>query len=464
MLPPFDLWRSSTVASDVAQASTATHEELARRCRRRLEALLRAASRTGVYGPSLKGRDLSTLRLAELPLVRKRDLMQRFDEWVTDPALRLPDLQRFVTEPRRVADPFARRYVVWQSSGSSGDPALFVQDAAALAVYDALEALRRPSPRSLRQLMNPWQGGEQVAFVGATDGHFASNVSMERLRRLNPLMAQRLHGLSFLQPTAELVKQLNALAPMVLATYPGAAVLLAEEQAAGRLTLELQELWTGGETLTPAMRRFVQQAFGCQVVNSYGASEFLTLACECAQGQLHLNADWAILEPVDGRGRPVPDGETGATTLLTNLANHVQPLIRYDLGDRVRLHPERCACGSSLPVIEVEGRCDDILRLGRPAVTVAPMAITSVLEDEAGLYEFQLVQQGPGELLLTTAAEGRDAQALLRRGESALLAYLQAQGCKHLRLDRRSGEPARRTASGKIQRVMCLTGDAEGGA
>jgi len=50
--------------------------------------------------------------------------------------------------------------------------------------------------------------------------------------------------------------------------------------------------------------------------------------------------------------------------LLTNLANHVQPLIRYDLGDRIMVHEARCGCGSFLPVIELQGRDDDTLWLG----------------------------------------------------------------------------------------------------
>ena len=42
------------------------------------------------------------------------------------------------------------------------------------------------------------------------------------------------------------------------------------------------------------------------------------------------------------------DIEFGATSMLTNLANRAQPLIRYDLGDRIKLHSQRCECGSPL--------------------------------------------------------------------------------------------------------------------
>ena len=62
--------------------------------------------------------------------------------------------------------------------------------------------------------------------------------------------------------------------------------------------------------------------------------------------RLHLNGDWAILEPVDERAATGADRRFGCTTLLTNLANEVQPIIRYDLGDRVRIAPGGCDCGS----------------------------------------------------------------------------------------------------------------------
>src|SRR6185503_8558740 len=104
---------------------------------------------------------------------------------------------------------------------------------------------------------------------------------------------------SLLQPLPELVQQLNAFRPTLLATYPTAADLLAAEKAAGHLSIQPAEIWTGGECLGPATRTHLTRAFGCRVRNSYGASEFLSIAAECTHGALHVNADWVILEPVD---------------------------------------------------------------------------------------------------------------------------------------------------------------------
>jgi len=460
MQPPFDPWLSGAIGADVIVAARSGAQELAARQARRLTALLAAAARgSALYRQVLAGRDPAGVQLQDLPIQHKAELMDRFQDWVTDPALKLDALRRFTADRSRIADPVLGRYIVWGSSGSTGEPGLFVQDAQAMAVYDALEAVRRPVLRPWQPMLDPWRLGERVVFVGATGGHFASTVAVERLRRLNPALAGHVHSVSFLQPTRRWVAELQALAPTVLATYPSAAMLLAEECLAGRAELPLREIWTGGEALYPAMRRFVQQALGCPVSSNYGASEFLSLASECPRGRLHLNSDWVILEPVDAQGRAVPAGTPGATTLLTNLANHLQPLIRYDLGDSVAVHARPCACGSTLPVVEVQGRADDTLRLGEPGmppVQVPPLTLSTVLEDNAGLFDFQVVQQGPAELLLRTALRGQEASRALGRARASLQEFLAGQGVAEVQIRCRSGQPARRGPSGKIQRVVRL--------
>lgn len=465
MPPTFDPWRTWGAAAQVWAATQASAGSLAALRAQRLSALLaHAAAHSPRYRRLLAGCDPATVRLDELPVARKSELMRDFEGWVTDPALSLPALRRFVADPSNIASDFLGRYTVWESSGSTGEPAIFVQDAQAMAIYDALEALRQSVSRPLDRLLDPWGLRERVAFVGATDGHFASTVSVERLRRLQPGLAHRLTAISFLQPLPALCAELDAFGPTVVATYPSAAVLLAEERQAGRLKAAPREISTGGEALSAAGRAFVRKAFDCHVSNSYGASEFLSLAFECPLGRLHLNSDWAILEAVDSHGKVVPPGHAGVTTLLTNLANHLQPLIRYDLGDRVTLLGEGCACGSHLPGIELKGRDDDTLCFagasGMPPVKVVPLALCTVLEEEAGLLDFQLVQEGVHDLLLKSGGQGEQAARTLQKGRAALAAFPKAQGARGIRIRCRSGEGADRGRSGKARRVILQTKDA----
>ncbi|MCB1995943.1 MAG: phenylacetate--CoA ligase family protein [Burkholderiaceae bacterium] len=440
-----------------AVASAPLHDAAACQAlqRQRLTALLRHAVQASPYlAGQLRGLDPDSAPLHDLPVQHKRTLMRHFDDWVTDRSLTLQSLRRFVADPQRIGDTCGPACAVWESSGSRGEPGLFVHDAGALAVYDALE-FQRPAPlRPLQRLWDPFWWGERVAFVGAIDGHFASQASLQRLCRRMPWLAERWRGFSILQPLPALLAELQAFAPTVLTTYPTAASMLAEAQADGRIALNLQEVWTGGETLGRTQRARITDVFDCPLRHSYGASEFLPLAAECREQALHVNADWVILEPVDARGRPVPPGELSHDTLLTNLANGVQPLIRYALGDRTRWRAGPCACGSVLPVIEVEGRCDDLLVLpgvdGTP-VHLLPLALSTLREDEAGLFHFRLEQTGPSSLCLrlpgARTASACHAVQLLQR-------YAAEQGASPVQVRLHCGHPLPHGRSGKLQRVV----------
>lgn len=455
----FDPWRSATVVADVLAMAHAGPAAIEAARTRRLAALLAAArTQTRLHAERLRGLP-DDAPLSALPVLHKDEWMARFDDGVADPRLTLAAVRAFAADPARAGMPLLGRYAVWESSGSSGCPGLFVQDAAALAVYDALEALRPLAldPRGAWRGGNPWglPGlGLRMAFVGAIEGHFASHASVQRLRRLNPWLAPALRSFSILQPLPDLLAALNDWQPNTLATYPTAAALLAAEQQRGTLRLDLREVRTGGETLGPGQRKTIEAAFGCPLRNSYGASEFLAMASECGHGALHLNADWVILEPVDRHRRPVPPGELSHGALLTNLANHVQPLIRYDLGDRIRVAAQPCACGSPLPAIEVLGRHDDALQLrgGRgPAVTLLPLAIATVMEDEAGVFDFQLCQRDDRTLVLRL---GPGEGARRARCHEVLQRHARAQGLPGLCLLDEPGTPPQRGRSGKVQRVV----------
>jgi phenylacetate-coenzyme A ligase PaaK-like adenylate-forming protein len=457
MPPVFDPLRLSAVSMDVLSAGRALPEALATRQKVRLQALLQGVlCDSPFYQQHLRGVD-SSMPLSALRPVTRSTLMAHFDDWVTDPRLKLAGLRTFTADPARISEPYLGRYIVWESSGTSGEPGIFVQDAQAMAVYDALEALRRTTPRPLMRWMDPLYLSERIAFVGALGGHFASHVSIQRLRQLNPWMAQVVRSFSIMQPVDALLAAIQAFSPSVIATYPTVAALLADEAGRGHLRIRPREIWTGGETLRPAVRQRVEQQLGCTVRNSYGASEFLTLGWECSHGQMHLNADWAILEPVDEQGRPVPPGEMSCATLLTHLGNRVQPLIRYELGDQITFQPQRCSCGSSMPVIQVEGRRDDPLVMtglkGQP-VTLLPLALTTVLEDEAGVFDFQLRQQDGSTLVLRLGLSGDEAAAAMARCRTVLQAFAAAQGLPPLRLLEEPGQPVPRGRSGKACRVM----------
>jgi phenylacetate-coenzyme A ligase PaaK-like adenylate-forming protein len=180
---------------------------------------------------------------------------------------------------------------------------------------------------------------------------------------------------------------------------------------------------------------------------------------------LHVNADWVVLEPVDRDHQPTPPGETSHTVLLTNLANRVQPLVRYDLGDSITAKPKPCACGSPLPAIQVEGRRDDIVSMRAAdggTVRLLPLALTTVVEEAAGLHRFQILQTAADRLALRLdPKEARDRDAAWTAASEALRAYLAQQSLANVAVTLERDLPARADPrTGKLRQVCVVCADA----
>jgi len=368
--------------------------------------------------------------------------------------LRRRAIEEFLADPQLVGRPFAGKFAVWTSSGTSGKHGIFVHDANALAVYDGLQLFRFRGAFASMDWSNAAMALERYALVAVTGGHFAGVASVERLRGMYPWMAQRLQVFSLMQPLQSLVAQLNAYRPDIVATYPSAAALLAQEQQAGRLHIGPKQFWTGGECLSEATRQNLQQTFQTEVRDEYGASEFASIAVGCPAGWLHVNADWVVLEPVDEHLRAVPPGEASHTVLLTNLANRAQPLIRYDLGDSITLRARPCECGNPLPAIRIQGRGDDLLEVrdGQAAtVRLLPLVLTTVLEEGAAIYDFQLVQVAPEVLCLRLGAK---EESKAQRARDVLRGFLDCQGLQEVRIELDVRPPQRDGAGGKLRRTL----------
>lgn len=396
--------------------------------------------------------------LERLPPIARPALMARFDEWVTDPRVTRATVEAVLADPRRVGEPFLDGYCAWKSSGTSGCTGLFVQDRAALAVYDSLVAAQlREAPWSFQSWTRLAFGGLRTALVVATNDHFASIASWERLRRASPFLQAR--AFSVLDPLPDLVDRLNEFQPGFLSGYPSVLDLLAVEQQAGRLAIAPGLAWCGGERLTAGMRARIEGAFGCAVMNEYGASECLSIAHECRAGWMHLHADWVILEGVDAKGHPVPPGERSESTLLTNLANRLQPLIRYALGDRVLYKEGPCECGNPLPAFRMEGREADTLDFTTARgghVRLTPLAIATLLEVVVPEIPFQVAQLAPGRLAIRVGGPGdRGVHAhRAKLAATALHAWLGRHGLRHIRVEGQAQPPVADRRSGKVRAVV----------
>ncbi len=424
----------------------------------RLRALVTFARHASPFYRSHYARLGPEPRLAELPSVAKADLMASFEDSCTDGRVKREDVDRFLSDRTRIGATFLGEYHVWKSSGTSGTPGIFVQDRHSMAVYDALVAADfEAGALAAGAAAKIAAGGGRAALVIATGDHYAGIASWEHMRRAFPGVTRR--SFSVLDPLHKLVAGLNEFKPAFLSGYPSVLALLAAERAAGRLRIAPAMLWSGGETLAPSTRASIESAFECGVMNEYGSSECLAMAHECAAGWMHVNAEWVILEGVDARGAPVEPGELSHTVLLTNLANRVQPIIRYDLGDRMTTLPVPCACGNPLPAVRIDGRKDAMLSLrSRSGKTVhlLPLALSTVVEEAAGEHRFQIAKTAPDHLVIRMDPGGtpRERAVRARLAQEALRAYLAGQSLGHVRLTFDGAAPHLDPRSGKLHSVV----------
>ena len=453
-----DYWTWYSRVWDIWWTRNAGGAAIAAAGRSRFDALVQfARAHSPFYRDAYRGLPAGRLDPARLPVVTKRALMHRFNDWVTDPQVKLSGVAAFVADREHIGERYLDRYVVWKSSGSTGEPGIYVQDGDALETFDALMAVHRdPAGFAAEHSWPLAVGGVRAALIAATGDHFASIASWQRLTRNSPWIAAR--SFSIMDPLPQLAAALNAYRPAFVASYPTMLSLLAHERKAGRLEIDPVSLWSGGECLPASTRAEIEAAFGCRVSNEYGASECLSIAFGCREGWLHVNADWVLLEPVDDDYRPTPPGEPSRTVLLTNFANRVQPIIRYDLGDSIVVKREPCACGSPLPAIEVEGRHDDVLSMVAPdghIVRLLPLALTTIVEDAVSVPRFQIVQTAPDRLLVRLDCRGdADRPATWRAAEGALRGYLALQSLPNVSVGLDKRRPLADRRSGKLREVV----------
>jgi putative adenylate-forming enzyme len=392
-------------------------------------------------------RDRETAPFEQLPVLTKRELMTNFDELVTDREVRLADVERHLRELKG-NERYRDRYWVSRTAGSTGHPGIFLTDrdewSTVIASYARAQEwagidakLTRRTRLAVVSSRVPWH---QSARVGASvDTPFVP------VRRFDAT-----------QPLPEIVDGLNEWQPENLIVYASMSRVLAEEQLEGRLRIKPRAVMCSSEVLTDEAIARVERAWGSRPFNVYAATETAGVASHCKQHKLHLFEDLVIPEVVDEQNRPVPAGTVGAKLLVTVLFSRTQPLIRYEMSDRVARSTETCDCGLPFPLLStIEGRAEDVLQLPSAAggnVSVHPNVFHRVLEPLPA-REWQVVQER--ERLRVLVVEPR-SDVVLEDVRRAVEASLQQAGVASTPIAVELANAVTRTALGKAPLVRAL--------
>ena len=146
---------------------------------------------------------------------------------------------------------------------------------------------------------------------------------------------------------------LERLCPTVVISVPSIIQRLLDDSSSMR-TASVRSVIYIGEGMSRATRARIAEGFGADVYSYYGTSETSAIGIECsAHDGVHLMSSRHIIEvDTDGHGKNV--GEL----VVTTLEQRGLPLLRYRVGDLVRLRDGRCDCGLEDPRVEILGRSE----------------------------------------------------------------------------------------------------------
>ncbi|MBQ2407713.1 MAG: AMP-binding protein [Lachnospiraceae bacterium] len=386
--------------------------------------------------------------LSALPVTNKKEMMTHFDQWITDRSITKAKVEHFMSDISNVGTKLDGKYLVYTTSGSTGNPCVVLYDESTINVSSAIGVIRSFARKE--DMTAFIKSGKKTIALFADNGFYLGCGSVRYNLRKMPWKKNVMKTFEVRKPTDEIVNVLNEFQPSMVGCYPTAMEVLADEQEKGRLKIKPAIIMTGGEKLNDDVREHLSNVFGCYVQTNYSCTEGGTMACECTARHFHINDDWVILEAVDENNKPVPFGTQSSKVLLTNLANRICPIIRFEITDRVVLHNEPCRCGNMRPWLTVEGRTDDILCFEN-GIRIAPMSLYAVLKEVHGIERFQLIQQEDDRLELRLIADNK--QEIFTAARKAVESYLSKNGVlADVYLSEKL--PAANSVSGKYKHII----------
>ncbi len=269
------------------------------------------------------------------------------------------------------------------TAGSTGTPVAILETKSSAAHWHALYLRRlwawgvRPGDRILRML---------PATPATSIGFFIGENPLDRLFKNVIRLFDMSAGIN-----AQFLEKIIKSRATVLLAQPSTILAIIKKMEENDVSLSFKIVATTGEALTLKMRKKIQYTFYCDVYDQYSTVELGNIAWECpTHTAYHINNDSVVLELSNPRqiGRSTLEGEAISTCLY----RYATPVIRYLIGDVVRIREDECPCGRGLPLLEgVEGRLVDYI-VAKDGVLISPYVLTTALQKIEGIQQFRIIQ------------------------------------------------------------------------
>ena len=359
------------------------HRKLEAYQSRKLREVIKYAFKVPVYRRKFEGNGFKADDITSVRDIKKIPIMTR------------DELRRGYPDDIVPYDFDKRKGKVVTTGGSTGKPlCLYVDWYGIMKSYGTFFAMLRANGFNWRDLkianignFNPYRADQEYAFGVYSAIKFLPLAKKVKLLRIES------HPL-------ELLRELDDFKPDCILTYGGILLSLAHWMRKGYgKNVKPKLLATSGAMLDKYTRSYVEDTFGCRIVDIYSCVETgCGIAFQCKEGNYHVHSDFVVVEALDDNYNQVAPGERGKAC-ITKLYGGGTPIVRYvGLDDWIVLSDDRCNCGIQTKIIDrIEGRVsmDIVLPGGRVYPSGAFTLVADVLHElkTFKIKRFQVVQK-----------------------------------------------------------------------
>lgn len=226
-----------------------SQEEIKKLQYKRLKQLVEYARNNSPYFKELYAEIGDDFSLEELPTTNKIEMMKNFDSWITDNNISMQKIEEFIRDIENVGRMIDGKYLIFKTSGSTGNPATVLYDKQNIDVASAVAAFRTFARKE--DFKTFMKNGKRTAGVFANYGFYLA-CGMSRYLQLQMPRKKDKITVDVNAKEEQIIKELNEFNPSMLSGYPSNLALLSSFE---ELTIKPDVVITGGELLTNEIRK-----------------------------------------------------------------------------------------------------------------------------------------------------------------------------------------------------------------
>ncbi len=268
--------------------------------------------------------NIDTVGQDKFPVIKKKTMIDNMQEIYTNKELNITEVHRFIYDSDNSKLRFKDNYLCFTTSGTLGVKLpILIQFKDFLTFVFSMFYYNSKPYKSFLGIKT------KVAILGLIEGRSAAVTLIKNLSK----KIYKTKEISIILPIDKIVAELNEFMPEQVISYPGVFLSLIEHKKNGHLKISPKKIILSGEVLTEENFIKIKDTFKCELTNSYGSSECLTIGLKKSVNKDYkLFNNMCLLEILDENDNAVPAGKQGRV-VITNFYNFSQPFIRYDTGD-----------------------------------------------------------------------------------------------------------------------------------